>query len=141
MSQGHRLFTCSRGRIVNLLVAATAFALTEIGRYVYRPYVYDHDINDLGIADTMGNHLGTVALVYATLTISHANRRDGLVMMAVIVPGLILYEFAQELLAGSTFDPRDVVATLVGGALSAAIYRLAHPAPREDVDNGRPSSL
>jgi len=135
MSQRHRLLTCSRGRIVNLLIAAVAFALTEIGRCVYRPYVYSHEIDDLGVADTMGNHLGTVALVYVTLAISHATRRDGLVMMAVIVPGLILYEFVQDQLAGSTFDPRDVVATLVGGALSAAIYRLAHPAPKEDVEN------
>jgi hypothetical protein len=28
---------------------------------VYRPYVYSHNLNDFGIADTLGNHLGTMS--------------------------------------------------------------------------------
>jgi hypothetical protein len=123
-----RLFTFSRARLINTLVAATAFALTEIGRDIYRPYVYSRDLNDFGIADTMGNHLGTVAIVFFTLAISHAGPQDGLLMMAVIVPGLVLYEFAQELMRDSTFDWRDVLATLIGGAISILIYMAIHKA-------------
>jgi hypothetical protein len=123
-----RLFTFSRARLINTLVGVTAFALTEIGRDVYRPYVYSQDLNDFGIADMMGNHLGTVTIVFFTLAVSHAGRRDGLVMMAAIVPGLALYEFAQGLMRDSTFDWRDVVATLIGGALSILIYLTIHRA-------------
>jgi hypothetical protein len=123
-----RFLTFSRARLINTLVAVAAFALTEIGRDIYRPYVYGHNVNDFGIADTMGNHLGTVAIVFFTLAVSHAGRRDGLVMMAVIVPGLVLYELVQGLMRDSTFDWRDVVATLIGGAISILIYLAIHRA-------------
>ena len=32
-----------------------AFGMTELGRYVYRPFIYANNINDFGIADSMGN--------------------------------------------------------------------------------------
>jgi hypothetical protein len=121
-----RLFTFSRARLINALIAVTSFALTEVGRDVYRPYVYSHNVHDFGIADTMGNHLGTVTIIFFTLAVSHANRRDGLVMMAVVVPGLVLCEFAQELMWDSTFDWRDIVATLIGGAISLLTYLAVH---------------
>jgi hypothetical protein len=38
----HRLFSCSRAKLANTLVAVAAFALTEMGRDIYRPYVYSH---------------------------------------------------------------------------------------------------
>jgi hypothetical protein len=123
-----RFFTFSRARLINTLVAVATFALTEIGRDVYRPYVYSQNFNDFGIADTMGNHLGTVTIVFFTLAVSHASRRDGLVMMAVIVPGLVFYEFVQELMRDSTFDWRDVFATLIGGAISILVYLAIHRA-------------
>jgi TRAP-type uncharacterized transport system fused permease subunit len=121
-----RFFTFSRARLINTVIAAVAFTLTEMGRDVYRPYVYSHHVNDFGIADTMGNHLGTLTIVFFSLAVSHANRRDGLVMMVVIVLGLVLYEFVQELMRDSTFDWRDVVATLIGGAVSVLIYLAVH---------------
>jgi hypothetical protein len=124
---GTRLLTFSRTRAVNLLIAALAFALTEIGRDVYRPYVYSHNLNDFGIADTLGNHLGTVTIVFFSLAVSYAGRRDGLIMMTVIVAGLVLYEFTQQLMQDSTFDWRDVVATFVGGLISLLIYLPLHP--------------
>lgn len=127
MDSGSRLLTFSRTRAINLLIAALAFALTEIGRDVYRPYVYRHNLNDLGIADTIGNHLGTITVVFFSLAISHAGRRDGLIMMVVIVAGLVLYEFTQQLMRDSTFDWRDIVATFVGGLISFLIYLPLHP--------------
>jgi glycopeptide antibiotics resistance protein len=49
-------------------------------------------------------------------------------MMAVIVPGLAAYEFAQGLIHDSTFDWQDIVATLAGGLISALVYLIVHPA-------------
>jgi hypothetical protein len=51
MDSRHRLFTLSRLRLINAPVAVLAFALTEIGRDIYRPDIYGHNVNDFGIAD------------------------------------------------------------------------------------------
>lgn len=42
MDLRRRLFTFSRARLINALVAMATFALTEMGRDIYRPYVYSH---------------------------------------------------------------------------------------------------
>ena len=36
--------------IIYLISCILSFVLTEIGRYMYRPYIYENNINDYGIA-------------------------------------------------------------------------------------------
>jgi len=42
-------------RIIYFVMFLFSFGLTEIGRYIYRPFIYENNINDFGIADSMGN--------------------------------------------------------------------------------------
>jgi len=77
----------------------------------------------------------TITIVFFSLAVSHAGRREGLIMMAVIVGGLVLYEFAQQAMWDSTFDWRDVAATFVGGLISFLIYLPLHPGKSETDGN------
>jgi VanZ family protein len=120
----HKMLTWSPKRRDFLIVALIAFGATEAGRFIYRPFVYTHDINDWGIADTMGNHIGAVALIFAILTVMHANRLESYIVVAVVALGYVAYEFAQSYLPGSTPDMRDAIASLVGGMIAFTLVQL-----------------
>ena len=98
-----------------------AFFLTEMGRSFYRPYIYSHGIKDYFVADTIGNSLGTVTAVFMILTLVGSGSPKDWRLIAMIIGGLIGYE-CLNLVGDHAFDPRDVAATLVFGALSAAVY-------------------
>jgi hypothetical protein len=38
-------------RIIYLVIAVFAFLITEAGRNIYRPFIYENAINDFGIAE------------------------------------------------------------------------------------------
>ena len=69
-----RVFKLGLMRGVYFVMFAVFFILTEIGRRVYRPYVYQNGINDFGFADVIGNLLGTVVIIFFCLGLNHANR-------------------------------------------------------------------
>ena len=115
----------SRLRVVYVVAFLCAFALTELGRYVYRPQAYRSGLSDFGIADTMGNSLGVVTQIFLLLAVMHSNWRQGLRVIAFATCGYIAYEFAQLVLPKGTFDMKDVIATLVGGAIAVGILWLA----------------
>lgn len=115
----------SRLRVVYVVAFLCAFALTELGRYVYRPHAYRSGLNDFGIADTMGNSLGVVTQIFLLLAVMHSNWRQGLRVILFVTCGYIAYEFAQLVLPKGTFDMKDVVATLVGGVIAVGVLWLA----------------
>ena len=70
----------------------------------------------------MGNHLGAVTLVFFILAVMNATRQEALIVIAVVTIGYVGYEFVQLYLPGSTFDLKDVVASIVGGTLSLLLF-------------------
>ena len=50
-------------RIIYFITFLISFVLTEIGRHLYRPYIYNNKINDFGIADSIGNSGGIIGLL------------------------------------------------------------------------------
>ena len=115
----------SRLRVVYVVVFVCAFVLTEVGRFVYRPYAYSAGLDDFGFADTMGNSLGVITQIFCLLAVMHSNWRQGLKVIAFAVCGYIAYEFLQLILPKGTFDLKDVIATAVGGAIALVILWLA----------------
>jgi hypothetical protein len=59
-----RVFVIDNKRIVFFLTFVFMFLITEIGRKIYRPFIYSNDIFDYWIADTIGNFTGTIAIVF-----------------------------------------------------------------------------
>jgi hypothetical protein len=106
-----------RRRLPNAVVGLGALVLTEVGRHVYRPFIYARDIYDFHIADTMGNSLGTVATIFVMLAVFGRDRKfdDQIILSATV--GLVLYEMGQPLM-GNPIDPWDVAATVAAGAFS-----------------------
>ena len=121
-----QMFTVRFKRIYFIIFMIT-FVIAEIGRNFYRPYIYQNNINDFGFADSIGNSLGTIAIIFFvfSLVMREGFRKEPYFILA-LVGWLLLYESAQGLLPGYYFDWKDVKATIVAGALSYLIYKLVN---------------
>lgn len=108
-------------RLVFVGVAAGAFVLTEIGRTVYRPFIYESGIGDFGIADSIGNLGGIIVQIFLSLALLNSKGRKAFHVIGFLVVGYMLYEIVQHYLPRSVFDPKDIYGTVIGGALAAAL--------------------
>ena len=129
----HRVFQITRKRVFHFWVFLFMFVITEIGRRIYRPYIYQNDIFDFWIADTIGNLTGTITTIFFELAIINPTPAVGRKLMAFITLGLIGYEFVQYFSPRSVLDWRDMIATLIGGAISWGIYELLNHRYREEI--------
>jgi hypothetical protein len=124
MFEKARLFEIDKRRIIFYTFFVSMFIVTEIGRKIYRPYIYAHDIFDFWIADTIGNFTGTITVIFFELTIINPEHRKGRIFLLLIPIGLIIYELAQYFSPKSVVDWRDIVATLIAGLISFGTYEL-----------------
>ena len=120
-------------RIVYLITAIVAFLVTEFGRFVYRPYIYENNINDFGIADSVGNWGGIVVQIFFGLVILNPSYNKGFRLMGFFVVGYILYEILQPFLPKGTFDWQDIYGTLIGGLLGVIIYLLINKLIKKNI--------
>ena len=99
------------------------FGLTEIGRGVYRPFVYAHGLDDFGVADTLGNSFGTLTAIFSVLVLAGQGTRRDLALIPLATLGLIVYELI-DTFSGAPVDAADLAATLCFGVLAAVAYLL-----------------
>jgi hypothetical protein len=111
-------------RLVYAAIAIGAFFLTEVGRRIYRPYIYENGINDFGIADSMGNLGGIVVQIFLSLAILNSQKSKAFNVMGFLVAGFILYEIVQPYLPRGVFDWKDIYGTIIGGIVSALLVAL-----------------
>lgn len=119
-----RVLSITQQRIVHFLIFVSMFFITEIGRRIYRPYIYANRIFDFWIADTIGNFTGTITIVFFELALINPPRRNGRLLALLIPVGLVGYELAQALSPKSICDWRDMVATAIAGLISLAVFEL-----------------
>jgi len=122
MIDKNRILIIDNKRIAFFLIFVFMFFLTEIGRKIYRPYIYSNDIFDYWIADTIGNLTGTIAIIFFEFSIVNPKHRLGRILLILITLGLIVYELFQYFSPRSILDWRDMIATLIGGLISWGIY-------------------
>ena len=108
-------------RLLYAATAVLAFFLTEAGRYVYRPYIYENGINDFGIADSMGNLGGIVVQIFFSLAILNSHGLPAFLSEKSLMAGYILYEFLQPYLPKGVFDWKDIYGTIIGGLVSVTV--------------------
>lgn len=113
-------------RIIYLLISVFCFILTETGRFFYRPFIYQNNINDFGIADSIGNSGGIMVQIFFSLAILNSTYKKGFRIIGFLVMGYIIYEIAQPYLPKGTFDWLDIYGTLIGGIISLCLYVLIH---------------
>ena len=111
-------------RVSYLIVAILFFLITEAGRKIYRPYIYSNDIDDFGLADSIGNLGGIIVQIFFGLAILNPQNHKVLNLIAFFVGGYILYEILQPVLPRGVFDWNDVYGTFAGGIISLFIYFL-----------------
>ena len=116
--------TIDTKRIVYLITSISAFLATEFGRFVYRPYIYENNLNDFGIADSIGNSGGILVQIFLGLAILNPTFKKGFRLIGLFVVGYVVYEFLQPILPKGTFDWLDVYGTLLGGFVGLIIYVL-----------------
>ena len=119
-----QLRTIDTRRILFFLTAVFSFILTEAGRFVYRPFIYENHIDDFGIADSIGNSGGILVQIFLGLAILNPTFKKGFRLIGLFVVGYVVYEFLQPILPKGTFDWLDVYGTLLGGFVGLIIYVL-----------------
>jgi len=117
-----RIKIWTRVRSIYFFIALTFYVLTEVGRFIYRPYIYNYGIKDLGFADVVGNLFGTIVIIFVELGILHANKVQGIRLIALITTGICLYELSQFILPRGVLDWKDLIATLVAGMITLGIF-------------------
>jgi VanZ like family len=106
-----------------LLVIALIFTLFE--EIKLRPYLLKHHIHTLFLADSLPNFLAVVVLFlgYSVIRFPLDERKTISVIISSVI-GLSLYEVCQIWMPQRTFDIKDVVASILGGAFSYLIFYL-----------------
>lgn len=106
-----------------LIIGITSYAITELARSFYRPYIYSNRIDDFFIANTIGNSFGTMAAIFMILTLSGSGTGKDWKRVFIIIAGLLVYELLN--LTGKTaIDINDMIATVIFGAISILLYFL-----------------
>lgn len=111
-------------RLVYVAMAVGAFFVTEAGRNIYRPYIYETGIDDFGIADSIGNLAGIVVQVFISLALLNSQKSKAFNVIGFLVVGYILYEIVQPYLPRGVFDWKDIYGTLIGGFVSVVLVVL-----------------
>jgi hypothetical protein len=119
-------------RILYFVIFLLSFALTEIGRNIYRPYIYQNNISDFGIADSIGNLVGIIVQIFFGLTIINSLLKKGIRIIFFFMIGYIIYEIAQPILPRGTFDLKDIYGTLIGGVFALIIFIMSHKLMRNN---------
>ena len=123
-TDGESIRTIDVLRLVYAAIAVLAFFVTEAGRTIYRPYIYETGIADFGIADSIGNLGGIVVQVFASLALLNSQKSKAFNVIGFLVAGYILYEIAQPYLPRGVFDWKDIYGTVIGGIVSVLLVVL-----------------
>ena len=121
-----KIRTIDKFRIIYFVIFLISFGLTEIGRHIYRPFIYGNNINDFGIADSIGNSGGIIVQIFFGLALFNATKKKGLRIISFFVLGYILYEAVQPILPKGVFDWKDIYGTIIGGLIGMLLFLLIH---------------
>ena len=121
-----KIRTIDTYRIIYFVAFLISFGITEIGRYIYRPIIYENNISDYGIADSMGNSGGIIVQLFFGLLIFNSSKIKGLRLISFFIIGYILYEIAQLFLPKGVFDWKDIYGTIIGGLIGFLVFLLIH---------------
>lgn len=117
-----RNWKLTRSKVVFFIIGLLAVLFYElVARHYYRPYIYKNHINDLHIADTLGNSLGTIATIFGFLFLLGGEKSRDQFLIKTVTFSLVVYEFSHPLL-GKPIDPWDIVATILTGGFCFIIY-------------------
>ena len=77
-----RLLKPGRTRFIFLLIGIAAFAATEFGRHICRPYFRESRISDFGLTDSIGNWSGIIVQIFLGLAIFNSGKKQSYTLAA-----------------------------------------------------------
>lgn len=113
-------------RLIYSAIFLISFGLTEIGRYIYRPFINENNIYDFGIADSMGNLGGIIVQIFFGIAVFNSTKKKGVRLICFFIIGYILYEITQLFLPKGVFDWKDIYGTIVGGIVGLILFLIIH---------------
>ncbi len=109
-------------KAINFAIGISSLLLYEfVGRPIYRPYIYNNNINDFHIADTLGNTIGTLPTIFFLIAILSNDTIKGNYLIILGTFSVVVFELVHPLL-GKPIDIWDIVATILAGFASYLIY-------------------
>ena len=99
----------TKRRLIYLLFALLCFGFGLLLNYTYRPYVYRNHINDLHLADVIGNIVAVPAAAFFFYAINKSIRYN---KFAILVIDFLTWCF-YEVTLSATFDWWDILASLI----------------------------
>jgi hypothetical protein len=102
-------------------LAMISFSITEMGRSFYRPFIYQNNINDFFVADTIGNSFGTLTAIFMVITLSGRGTTRDWKIIVITICGILGCELL-NLFGNRSFDVSDFLATMIFGLFSIIIY-------------------
>ena len=116
-----RFLKPEKRRVVFISIFAAAFIVTEFGRYVARPYIRNHGLNDYGLTGSIGNLGGILVQIFFGCALVNATRKQSYRLAAFFSLGFVVYEFLQPVLPKGVFDWNDVIGTVIGFCIAVPI--------------------
>lgn len=111
-------------RVTYFLMSLFFFLITEIGRNIYRPYIYKNHIDDFGIANSIGNLGGILVQIFFGIAVFNSQMIKSIRLIIFFILGYILYELIQPILPRGVFDWQDIIGTLIGGIIAVLMLFL-----------------
>lgn len=99
----------TKRRLIYLLFALLCFGFGLLLNYTYRPYVYRNQINDLHLADVIGNIVAVPAAAFFFYAMNKSIRYN---KFAILIIDFLIWCF-YEVTLSNTFDWWDILASLI----------------------------
>ncbi|WP_259067206.1 hypothetical protein HDF24_19385 [Mucilaginibacter sp. X4EP1] len=108
-------------RFLYAIILALIVLFTAYEELHFRKYLFSMPKTVI-IAGSLPNFLAAMLFAFAYMVIKNpVNNAEIIRSITFIVIGLILYEFAQIWIPNMVFDVKDIIASILGGALSYLI--------------------
>lgn len=109
------------------MISGVCLFITAILGSVYRNHIYANRINDYGLAD-MHTNIGAVIVASFLFMgyMKYDSTQDDMKVILSCVLGFSVYELIQVTSLIGTFDVKDLLGTIIGGALAYILYRFVN---------------
>ena len=109
-------------KAINFSIGISSLLIYEfVGRPIYRPFIYNNQINDFHLADTLGNTFGTMTTIFFLIAILSNDTNKGNYLIKLGTFSVAVFELAHPLL-GKPIDIWDIIATILTGFISYLLF-------------------
>ena len=110
---------------VYLRIGIITISISLLLSFLYRPYIYKHEINDFGFADIIGSLFSVIAfccIVWSLKNYTNKEKNQHIIIATIIYA--LLWELFGVFKVYGVFDWKDIVAGLISGSITLLIKNI-----------------